>query len=366
MAVYKLFPTSDTTLYSGFPEMNTGIDSILEVSNKYDINSSISQVSRTLIKFDQEEINDVFSTYVGDKDWETNLKLNIAKAEGITFDFPLEIYPVFENWNNGNGKYLNDPITTNGASWKWSDYKDSNIGLGDNFPTNVTASYISGNEGGGNWYNNFNSTQSFGLKTFKDLNTDVTAIIDGWLSSSIDNNGFIIKLPNNIEFNNNLALDINFSFYSVDTNTIYPPHLDIKWDDFIYETGSLPSLSTSEIFISVSNNKGTFIENSINRFRLNVRPEFPVRVYQTSSLYTQNHSLPPSSLYAIKDLHTNEFIIDFDSNFTKISCDAQGNYFDIYMGGLQPERNYEIIIKTIIGGEVKIFNNDFIFKVIIG
>jgi hypothetical protein len=366
MAVYKLFPVSDTTLYSGIPEMNTGIDAILEVSNKYDINSSISQVSRTLIRFDQEEINNIFSNYIDDKIWESNLKLNIAKAEGITFDFPLEIYPVFENWNNGSGKYLNNPITTNGASWKWLDYKDSNTWLVDSFPSNVTSSYISGNEGGGNWYNNFNFTQSFGIKTFKDLNTNITPIINEWISGSIDNNGFIIKLPNNIEFNNNPALDINFSFYSVDTNTIYPPHLDIKWDDFIYETGSLSPLSNSEVFINISNNKGKFIEGSINRFRLNVRPEFPPRVYQTSSLYTRNHYLPTSSFYAIKDLHTNEFIIDFDSQFTKISCDEQGNYFDIYMGGLQPERNYEIIIKTAIEGEVKIFNNDFIFKVVRG
>lgn len=366
MAVYKIFPTNDSTLYSSFPEMNTGIDAILEVSNKTSLNDENASVSRALIRFNQEDINNIINNYVKESNWSSSLNLYIAKAEGITFDFPIEIYPVYGYWYNGSGKYLNNPITTNGTSWTWLDFKDSNKWLSGSFPSNVTASFISNNEGGGNWYDNFNITQSYGLKTFKDLHTNVTPIIDGWISSSIENNGFIIKLPDNIEFNNNEALGVEFSFYSLDTNTIYPPNLEIKWDDFSYNTGSLSIIDVPQIYVNVSNNKGKFFTDSINRFRLNVRPEFPPRVYLTSSLYTQPNILPSSSFYAIKDFHTNEYIIDFDEDFTKISCDEQGNYFDIYMSGLQPERNYEILIKTIIGGEVKIFNDNFIFKVING
>ena len=36
MAVYKLFPSKDTTLYSYYPLMNTGLDAICEVSNTLD------------------------------------------------------------------------------------------------------------------------------------------------------------------------------------------------------------------------------------------------------------------------------------------------------------------------------------------
>jgi hypothetical protein len=32
MAVYKIFPTQDTTLYSINPEQNTGLDEIIEAS----------------------------------------------------------------------------------------------------------------------------------------------------------------------------------------------------------------------------------------------------------------------------------------------------------------------------------------------
>ena len=34
MAVYKIFPSSDATLYSKYPAQNTGLDEILEVAVK--------------------------------------------------------------------------------------------------------------------------------------------------------------------------------------------------------------------------------------------------------------------------------------------------------------------------------------------
>jgi hypothetical protein len=38
-------------------------------------------------------------------------------------------------------------------------------------------------------------------------------------------------------------------------------------------------------------------------------------------------------------------VIDFDLNYTKISCDNNSNYFTIYMDGLEPERYYQILYK---------------------
>ena len=67
---------------------------------------------------------------------------------------------------------------------------------------------------------------------------------------------------------------------------------------------------------------------------------------------------------AIKDLATNEFLINFDENYTQISSDASGNYFDVYMSGLEPERYYKILIKTIINNSTLILDNDYYFKVI--
>ena len=100
--------------------------------------------------------------------------------------------------------------------------------------------------------------------------------------------------------------------------------------------------------------------------RVNCRPQFPTRVFQTSSIYTTNYFLPTSSFYAVKDLDTNEFVIDFNTDYTKLSQDESGSYFKLYMNGLQPERYYQILIKTNIGSETIILDDNYYFKVING
>ena len=59
-------------------------------------------------------------------------------------------------------------------------------------------------------------------------------------------------------------------------------------------------------------------------------------------------------------------IIDFDSKYTKISADSQGSYFTVYMNGLEPERDYTILIKTVIDGVTNVFDEDIRFKVVNG
>ena len=94
--------------------------------------------------------------------------------------------------------------------------------------------------------------------------------------------------------------------------------------------------------------------------------KYPTRIYTTSSLYTTNYFLPTSSYYAIKDSETNEFVIDFDNQYTQISADSNSSYFDVYMNGLEPERYYTILIKTELDSSTQVFDNDIIFKVIKG
>jgi len=118
--------------------------------------------------------------------------------------------------------------------------------------------------------------------------------------------------------------------------------------------------------VALDNNQGIFYSESINNFRLNVRPEFPIRSFQTASVYTTNYALPSQSLYAIKDLDTNEFVVDFDKDFTNISCDTTGSFFTVYMNGLEPERYYCILIQTEIAGQTIVMDENYYFKVVNG
>jgi hypothetical protein len=382
MAIYKLFPLQDATLYSGYPAMNTGIDAILEISNLYPSTVATPLVARPLIQFDQSQINSVIDTLnTSSTAISASLKAFIADASGVVMKSDIYIYPSSGSWNNGSGEYLDNPPTVNGVSWEYRANSGSTPWLLDNFTENVTGSYTLASPGGGNWYTassdtrlNLEYSQSFNLRTTKDINVDVTDIVKTWYSSSynipgtyteIENNGFLLKWSDEIEFDSNLSIQPKMQFYSVDTNTIYPPQLEIKWRDFNYDT-SLPVINTPDLYLAIDNNQGVFYSESINNFRINCRPEFPTRTFQTASIYTDNYALPTASYYAIKDLDTNEFVIDFDSEFTQISCDNTGSYFTLYMNGLEPERYYEILVQTTVDGNTIVKDDQYYFKVVNG
>jgi hypothetical protein len=398
MAVYKIFPTQDTTLYSEYPLMNTGLDAILEVSNKLGTDGN-PKVSRYLVQFDQEEIQNILTNKINGNEYSIFFKNFIAEVQGLNQNTSLEILPIAQPWNNGTGYYLDNPQEQDGASWEYSYFNNSNPWLlsgsysGSNGIINYTSSFNPSysNTGGGNWFydsvgslyviagyveddyitnfNSFSGSQnlSFGLRSTKDIEVNVSNIVNSWIDHIIPNYGFIIKLSGSSEFNPNQYTQPSFKYYSVDTNTIYPPQLEFRWKDYTtILTGSAASniVNTSNLKLSLSENPGIFFPDSINRFYINVSPLYPTRVYQTSSLFTNLNYLPTSSYYAVKDLDTNEFIINFDEQYTQISSDESGNYFDLYMSGLEPERYYQILIKSYIKGSVKVFDDNYYFKVV--
>ena len=483
MAIYKIFPEKDTTLYTQHPPMNTGLDQILEASN-YFFNDS-AQTSRYLIKFSQNEINGVYTSYisgsninylitssnallaslqqnptnlvdrvyinvpftsstgigvgaigditittntitgitltnrgknygVGDqlitpllsqsfsvngkisqttgsltlvaddfqpRKWKSHLKNYAAVVTNLNSTSYLKIYPVSQSWDMGTGRFDNSPITINGCSWTSStETKEWHEDLSSYTPL-TTASYNSlyGGTGGGTWYTgsttlkNITQSQTFTYSNPIDLDVDVTNTVDIWFSQSnglggdIPNEGFIVKQTSSVEFIPSASQHSTFKFYSVDTNTIYPPILEFKFDDFYYGTSSqMETLYQPEAFISTYNNSGVYFSESVQRFRIAAVPQYPKLIFQTASGYLTNYYLPKQSEYALKDSETNEYVINFDSEYTRISADNTSSYFDIYMGGLEPERYYTILLKTTIDGTTKVFDEDIMFKVING
>jgi len=376
MAVYKLFPEKDSSIYSGFPLMNTGLDEILEVSTFY--NSTSPEVSRYLIKFSQTEINDLLDNKVGSNIFQVNLRNYIANIIGINTDTTLEVWPISGSWNMGTGRYSNSPITTNGVSWTYRSSEGENA-----WPTSytdyVTASYSGSNTGGGTWYTGsalgleITASQVLSYSSEKDLNVDVTNTVLNWYSASnslggFTNDGFIVKQSNSNEFIADKDYVTTVKYFSIDTHTIYPPQLEFKWQDYTYDTGSSSNtiINTSRMMATLDNNAGTYRRGSVEKIRINSRPQFPQRAFQTASIYTTNYYLPTASYYAVKDLDTNEFVINFDTTYTQISADSESSYFTLYMNGLEPERYYQILIKTNINGETLILDDNYYFKIING
>jgi|688.fasta_scaffold43381_3 hypothetical protein len=365
MAVYKIFAEKDTTLYSDYKTMNTGLDPILELTKNISlVYASQSSAARILIKFSDNDITDVKNSYIGTGSYKAYLKMYMADSTGLPVDYTLEARPIYGSWDMGTGQFGDNPITTDGTSWQYRTIANNTAWTTNSFPGGVTGSFTTLNPGGGNWYTSSVSTQSFGVYTDKDVSLDVSTMIASYLTGSLINNGFLIKTSGSLEFDPDYTYKLNF--FSRDTNTIYPPVLEFRWDDSNYNvSGSTATLTNSQdIRVSISNNKGEFNEDEIYRFRLNVRDQYPVRTFATSSLFTVAKYLPSSSYYAIKDAKSDTVVVDFDTSYTKISADTQGNYFDVYMNGLEPERYYKLLVKTVISGSTLVFDNEYFFKVL--
>ena len=78
----------------------------------------------------------------------------------------------------------------------------------------------------------------------KILKKGVKTIVERWYSGSLPNYGFIVRWEDAVEFNTNKEIQPVMQFYSVDTNTIYPPQLEFKWRDY---TSILTGSATSSI-----------------------------------------------------------------------------------------------------------------------
>jgi len=370
MAIYKIFPTQDTTLYSMYPDKNTGLDEIIETSLEVNVSPNPApQASRFLIQFSSDEITDIINNKISGSQWQTNLRCFVADVSGLNQDTTVEVYPISQSWNMGTGKYVYQPEVTNGASWVSRDYMGGTNWTNGTFNPGTTGSYTANiSVGGGTWYvtQSLSGSQTFGFYTDKDLNIDTTNIVNAWYSGSYENNGFIVKQQD--EFTNNVDIQPKIKYFSIDTHTIYPPCLEFKWNDCVINTGSsgITTINVQPFTISINENPGIFYPESINKFRVYSTPEYPVRVFSTASFYTKNYYLPTASYYAIKDLDTNEYVIDFDDVYTKLSQDSTSSYFTLYMDGLEPERYYKILIKTIFQGQTIVVDNDYYFKIING
>jgi hypothetical protein len=257
------------------------------------------------------------------------------------------------SWSTGSSAYIDTVGKTSGAG------------------SSGEASTLSG---GGTWYmtgsSDYYASEVFTYKS-SDVRMDVTNIVKKWISGSansatggIPNFGFMLRRSGSEERD---ATDRgSLKFFSRDTHTIYSPKLEICWDDSTFDSGSLSSLDilNKDVIVYMKHNRGSYKENSRTRFRLYGREKYPPKTYATKSSGLVVKYLPSSSYYSIKDAHTNESVVPFHIPYTTVSCDSDSNYFDLHMDGLQPERYYKFVFKTISGSRIEYYDNDYLFKVV--
>lgn len=377
MAYYSIFPEKDSTLYSHPDrlEMNTGNDEILELVKEKGSNNDHYYPSRILVKFKDEEIKNAFTKAPSNVKVSASLQLFSTEHQNLASNIEIEAYPVSESWDEGTGKFSNLPTSSNGCTWL---YRDNSIRT-TKWKNTGFFSYSSGSiesdiipAGGGTWYtenpinsnDKLKSSQSFSNADILDLNLDVSTAVTLMNRDALENQGFIVKYKDSIETYTSSSKGY-LQFFSADTHTIYPPKLTFKWDDSVYiDEATENAKFTGELSVSLYRNKKEYNQNDEALIRLHVRDKYPNRSFTTSSNYLEPGYFTKNSYYSIRDAHTEEEIIPFDDNFTKLSADTEGMFFKLYMKGLQPERYYRILFKHINKEGIEIFDNNYHFKVV--
>lgn len=374
MAIYRIFPDKDSFIFSETSTGNAGRDEILEIAGYKGTIDGTGQASRVVTKFLDSEIDDVINNKITldfTGSMSASLKMYLADATEIPVEYCLKAYPIYiagsGEWDNGTGKFLDEPVNRTGVSWVYKNGGQLNEWSTSGFTALTTGSYGTGTAGGGNWYTASNGEsmefyQSHSISSTHDMDIDVTKAVKQIYNDDLPNKGFLVKLEDKYEFYTTAS--IRLKYFSKDTNTIYPPFLEFGWDDRTYDQGDLSLLSTDISTIDIKNNKGRYTDEGKQRFRITARPTYPTRTFTTSSVYLTNHVLPSASYWGLRDENTEEMVVDFNTNFTKISCDSNGSYFDVYMDGLQPERYYRILVKTTLDGSTVVVDNKNIFKVV--
>ena len=389
---YFEYPKIDTTIFEGeiTSSINTGLDQILEVNKFMNSARTTIDVSRVLIQFDYSYISSSVQRGVIPSDAKYYLNLFDASSTELAVEQSLFAYMISGSWNGGTGTADRDPTISDGASWK---YRDNDT---------TKTQWVSGSDTqGGTWYTSsldsgFNVSSSFDLVyETKDIRMDVTDLVKNHIYSSsvFPNYGFILKRENvptsqslysifdpttaTGSAEHDTSHQGNLKFFSRETNTIFPPKLEVEWDDSNWNTGSLSALSSTDLDrlkVYFKNLKPEYKEKSKVKFRVVGRELYPTRGFDTTPaaltvkyLPSGSRSLEQGSYYSVKDAETEDVIIPFSTG-SIISCDSTSNYFNLWMDGFQPERFYRFEIKVVSGSGADqtsmIYDDDYTFKVV--
>tara|TARA_R110000822_G_scaffold128195_38_gene264006 strand:- start:15 stop:1097 length:1083 start_codon:yes stop_codon:yes gene_type:complete len=357
--MYKtLYPTRDATLYSRYPERNTGADQIIELT-KVASGSTIDDIAsgdvywdtnyntRMLLDFDLSTVS--ASIVAGDiANARFFLTLKATEAIHLPISYTLYTYPVRGSWTNGTGYFDSAPEVTNGASWLYTNGK----GEGSTW-----------DEAGGDFYSSsiYEASQLFNYES-PDARIEVSNIVNAWLSGSITQNGFIVKHHTTVE--NDSSEVGSIKFFAKDTHTVYMGRLEVFWDDVdVSGTGSISAITGEQYVVYAKNLKAEYYEDETPKIRFGVRDRFPTKAYSTTNANLTTSRLPYNSYFQIMDSRTDEVIIPFDSVGTRVSCDATGTYIRLDINSLLAERFYKIIVKVESDGSTDYIDDGFWFKV---
>jgi len=373
--IHFIFPTKDAWISSGsshidgtsYKDANFGQDEILEIKKEF-WNSSFDYPTRALVSFAGTDFTNMSQSIHKGDITNPSFYLKLYEAEGnqdLTLDYKLAALPISESWDEGVGKFGDNPKVTNGVSWKNRNYYPGSSEV------NWSGSGIFHGEGGGITVvsGSTDASQSFSNES-PDVEMDVTNIINSWLDKTNQNYGFVLRFSGSQETNSTTFGQLKF--FSRNTHTIYAPKLEVRWDDHLpctgSNTGSLNELTMSGLvdnYLYARGLRESYKESEKIKFRIGARKRYIQKSFSTSVQTVTGSFIPEGSgSYSILDIATGETIVPFSAH-TSMSCDSEGPYFIQWLNGFYPDRLYKILYKLKYNdGQEQIFDDDFEFKVV--
>ena len=161
----------------------------------------------------------------------------------------------------------------------------------------------------------------------------------------------------------------DLKFFSRQTNTIYSPKLELRWDDHLpatgSNTGSLTALDLSgqtENYLYQLHKRESYKETETVKFRFGARKRYIDKSFTTSvQTVSGSYFAEGSASYSVIDMATNEDVIPF-SAYTTMSCDPISPYFTQDLNTFEPNRAYKVLVKVKHNdGQVIVYDDDFEF-----
>jgi len=392
--MFKIFyAESDATLYEHKANVNTGIDEILEVGKRIDVDGENIKKSRSLVKFNTTQITDALTKYSTNLDsCKFILQMFTCEAKNLPADYVIDAKIAAQPFINGTGFLSSEPEISNGVQWakphaSWSFDSQSGtswISGSQNIRINNSSLYVSSSVSGsgGSWLyqsgsgtfniSNFNQTFFFqpGLDESEefsyrptDIFMNVTDAIKVWISgsggNSIDNNGFLIKLSESDEASSDTGI---IRFFSRETHTIYVPRLVMLFDNAVYDD-ELSQIDLDSYIVNTKT-KPEYKDTEITKIRIFARDKFPIKSATNLFPIQTVKRLPQTTYYAIRDAATDEYIIPFDDIYNKVSCDSTSNFINVDMNSFMPERYYRLEFKIKDGITERYIDDQIYFKVV--
>lgn len=270
------------------------------------------------------------------------LRMWFASGRGMPKKYTIEAFPVEKDWVEGRGRLENRPPTSDPVNWT----------------TRIPEE---------DWNNPGGDFQSFprSKEEFDGDDPDVYMNVDALLSEDLEH-GILLKREDE-----SLERLSELKFFSLETRTIFVPHLLIGRDDYEFNTENSQPIQKDNFTAYVTGLDHEY-HGGPTRFEVTVEEKFEQREFlgirptaRKESIENRRY-LPARSLtWEIKDVRTGTVFFPFDERYSAVSFNGNTHYFDVNLDNLLPKREYEILLKYTDPqtGNEEIFDHHQTFKV---